>query len=57
MSWVRTHPDTPSRSIDEAKLTSMEKKRKTAMEMEKEKDAPPEESTEDEEEIDYGGMG
>lgn len=57
MAWVHMCPDSPLRSTDETKLTSLEKERKAALEMEKKEDAPPEESSEDEKEIDRGGMG
>ena len=58
MAWVFICPSKPLRSVDETQFTSVEETWKAAVEMEEEEDAPPKETTEDEEAIDrYGGMG
>ena len=57
MAWIGMCPGQRSRTADEAKLTSMEEERKAAVEMEKEEDAPPQESAEDEKTIVAGVWG
>ncbi len=56
MARVFSCPNKPLRSVDETQFTGVEETRKAAVEMEEEEDAPPKETTEDEEGLDPMGV-